>query len=161
MTGAALSKRHLAVLSAMRAPATSPATVTPLPTPALADAPAKGRSGSEKRRRERLVQTRLDDAEHAQLEARAGQAGLAVGAYLRACALETAGPRARRRAPVDRELLAHTNADLNRIGNNLNQIARAINRGRDAEEQAIIGTTDELRDVLAMLRKALGYDRQG
>jgi hypothetical protein len=165
MSGALLSKRHVAVLSAMgrtaTEPSAAPAAVTPLPTPSSPPvAPPKARSGSEKRKRGRVVRMRLDASEQAQLEARAGSAGLALGAYLRACALETAGPRARRRAPIDRELLARTNADLNRIGNNLNQLARAMNRGRDAEQAAITGATGELRDVLAMLRKALGYDRQ-
>jgi hypothetical protein len=158
MTAAPLSKRHLAVLSAMGRKQPAAATVTPLPLPAT---PAKARSGSETRQRDHRKTLRFDEAELAQLEARAGQAGLALGAYLRACALETAGPRARRRAPVDRELLARTNADLNRIGNNLNQIARSLNRGRDAERQEIASSTDELRAALAALRQALGYDRQG
>jgi hypothetical protein len=66
-----------------------------------------------------------------------------------------------RRAPVDRELLAHTNADLNRVGNNLNQIARALNRGQADAPSVIEAATDELRHVLVKLRQALGYDRQG
>jgi hypothetical protein len=129
------------------------------PTPA--PEPGKARSGSEQRKRQHVVRMRLDDDELVQIEARAGNSGLTVGAFLRACALETAGPRARRRAPVDRELLAHTNADLNRVGNNLNQIARALNRGQADAPSVIEAATDELRHVLVKLRQALGYDRQG
>ncbi len=129
--------------------------------PTTAPVPGKARSGSEQRKRQHVVRMRLDDDEVAALEARAGETGLTVGAFLRTCALETAGPRARRRAPVDRELLAHTNADLNRVGNNLNQIARALNRGQDDAPTVIDAATDELRLVLVKLRQALGYDRQG
>lgn len=48
---------------------------------------------------------RTDLAEHDELMARARNAGLSVSAYLRACALGTAGPRSRPCA-VDRESLA-------------------------------------------------------
>lgn len=147
------------------------AGVIVLPSP-----PPKSRSGSSRRQRRNVEQFRTDDAEHAKLEARAGEAGLSVGAYLRACALDTAGPRARRRAPVDRELLARTNAELNRVGNNLNQIARALNeivleetespRDRLAELVAELVPSNragmaDLTGVLREIRQALGYDSQG
>jgi hypothetical protein len=134
---------------------TAPADAPSMPRPA-----AKPRSGSEKRQRAHVVRMRLDDAEQAKLEARASASGLAVGAYLRACALETAGVRARPRAPVDRELLARTNADLNRVGNNINQIAHALNSGRDPPSFLAEAMTD-LRGVLAAIRRAAGYDSQG
>jgi hypothetical protein len=117
----------------------------------------KPRSGSEARQRKHVRATRLDDDEVADLEARASETGLTVGAFLRACALETAGPRARRRAPVDRELLAQTNADLNRVGNNVNQIAYALNSGKEPPSH-VGATMDELRGVLAVIRRALGYE---
>ncbi len=120
----------------------------------------KPRSGSEKRQRIHVARIRLDDAERAKLAERASASGLDVGAYLRACALGTAGVRARRRARVDRELLARTNADLNRVGNNLNQIAHALNSGRDPP-QFVAEAMDELRGVLAALRRVVGYDSEG
>lgn len=144
---AAPSVPHLAVASA--------APVSPAPEP------AKARTGSEARQRRHVVGVRLDDTERAALEARAGDTGLSLGAYLRACSLETAGPRARRRAPVDRELLARTNAELNRVGNNLNQIAKAGHIGQDAVLDDVTRTAGELRQALVMLRRALGYDSQG
>jgi hypothetical protein len=132
-------------------------------------ADAKRRSGSEKRQRKHVARIRLDDAELAKLEERSRAAGLTMGAYLRACALETAGVRAKPRAPVDRELLARTNADLNRVGNNVNQIAHALNIGLDAPHP-VAATMGELRGVLSTIRRAAGYpdrspeggdDRQG
>jgi hypothetical protein len=137
---------------------------------------ARPRTGSEKRQRKHVRATRLDDDELRKLEDRAGAAGQSVGAYMRACSVETAGPRARRRAPADRELLARTNAELNRVGNNLNQIARALNEiarneidsPRDRLAQ-LVGELEapmragmaELTGTLAVIRQALGYDRQG
>ena len=90
----------------------------------------------------------------------ASASGLSVGAYFRAAALKSAGVRARPRPSVDRELLARANADLNRVGNNLNQIAHALNSGLDPPRH-LGATMDELRGVLAALRRAAGYDRQG
>jgi hypothetical protein len=126
----------------------------------LGDAPAKPRSGSERRQRSRLAQIRLDEAEALKLEELASASGLSVGAYLRAAGLKSAGVRARPRPSVDRELLARANADLNRVGNNINQIAHALNIGLDAP--SYLGEAmRELRGVLAALRRAAGYDSQG
>ena len=125
------------------------------------------------RKRQRVVRFRLDDAESEALEARASASGLAVGAYLRACGLGDAGPRARRRTPVDRALLAQTNAELNRVGGNINQVARTLNIAaldEDGSELArriaeidplLMASLGELSVTLTVLRGALGHDRQG
>jgi hypothetical protein len=130
-------------------------------TPATAiDAPATAKE-KPRRKRQHVEQFRTDDAEHAALDERAREAGLSIGAYVRACALGDAGPRARKRPPVDRELLARANADLNRVGNNLNQIAHALNSGDEVLRAAHVRLILELREILAELRRALGYVRQG
>jgi hypothetical protein len=121
----------------------------------------KVRSGSEKRQRQRVIPVRVDDAEALVLEVRSSESGLSPPAYLRACGLGAAGPRAKRRPPIDRELLARTNADLNRIGNNVNQIAKGLNIGRSTEAAVILIAMDELRGTLRLIRQALGYDSQG
>jgi hypothetical protein len=99
--------------------------------------------------------------ERTAVEERAATAGLSLAAYGRSCMLGDAGPRARKRAPVDRELLARTNADLNRVGNNLNQIAHALNAGGSVILSEIAATSRELLATLTDIRRALGYDRQG
>lgn len=139
-------------------PATLASATADAPTGEVQPAP-KPRSGSENRQRQHVARVRLDDAERDKLEERAAASGLAVGAYLRACALETAGVRAKPRASVDRELLGRANADLNRVGNNINQIAHALNSGRDPPH-VLAQAMDDLREVLAALRQAVGYDRQ-
>jgi hypothetical protein len=139
---------------------------------ALAVVPRDGKR-TPNRQRKHVMQLRADDTERAALESRASAAGLSVGAYLRACGLGDTGPRARRRAPVDRVLLATANADLNRVGNNINQIARLLNiaaldeAGSDLARQVaeldrpITAAITELSATLAAIRGALGYDRQG
>ena len=99
-------------------------------------------------------------------------AGLSLSSYCRQQALGTPGPRPRRATPTpDVKLLARTYADLNRVGNNLNEITRALN------EIALMGDTERLaweltdftensREIhadlaltLFVIRQALGYDR--
>lgn len=121
----------------------------------------KRRSGSQKRQRAKAVLVPLLSEERAAVEERAATAGLSLAAFGRSCMLGDAGPRARKRAPVDRELLARTNADLNRVGSNLNQIARALNAGGSVILSEIAATSHELLATLTDIRRALGYDRQG
>lgn len=131
------------------------------PVPTALPPKRKRRSGSETRQRRHVKRSRYDDAELAAFEERARASGLDDGAYIRSCTLGDAGPRARKRTPVDRELLARTNADLNRVGNNLNQIAHALNAGGSVILSEIAATSRELLATLSDIRRALGYDRQG
>ena len=142
-----------------------PGMPAPLPgieiIPSVAiDAPSAAKK-KPRRRRQHVEQFRTDDAEHAALEARAREAGLSVGAFVRACALGDPGPRAKRRPTVDGELVARANAEMNRVGNNINQIAHAMNTGDDVLRAAHVRVILELREVLALYRQAAGYDRQG
>ncbi len=121
---------------------------------------AKPRSGSETRQRAHVVRMRLDDDEAAKLDELASASGLSVGAYLRAAALKNPGVRSRRRTPVDRDLLGRANADLNRVGNNINQIAAALHQGREPPF-FLTEAIDDLRETLSVIRQAAGYDRQG
>ncbi|HEY1747982.1 MAG TPA: plasmid mobilization relaxosome protein MobC [Xanthobacteraceae bacterium] len=151
----------------MSAPA-SPAFVgfgeaVPPAEPAENEPPARHRrlSGSQKRQRAKAVLVPLLSEERAAVEERAATAGLSLAAYGRSCMLGDAGPRARKRPPVDRELLARTNADLNRVGNNLNQIAHALNAGGSVVLSEVAATSRELLVTLTDIRRALGYDREG
>jgi len=149
-----------------RAAGKQPESATAIRQPAATGempAKAKRRSGSEKRRRATgPVLVRLLPEERAAVEEKAATAGLSLAAFGRACMLGDAGPRAKKRPPVDRELLARTNGELNRVGNNLNQIARALNRGRDDEldPYGLRAAGRELLATLTDIRRALGYDRQ-
>jgi hypothetical protein len=89
--------------------------------------PSPKRSGSQKRQRHRTIGVSVTPEEHAALAAKASAAGLSQAAYLRACGLGSPGPRAKRSPSVNAELLALAIAQLNKIGSNLNQIARVLN----------------------------------
>ena len=84
---------------------------------------ARPRLGEEERRT-RTVGVRVTEAEAEELQERAQDARLSVGAYLRRRGL---GQRVRMAA--ERRLGAAELRELNRIGVNLNQMARAMNAG--------------------------------
>ena len=84
---------------------------------------ARPRLGEEERRT-RTVGVRVTEAEETELRERAQAARLSMGAYLRRRAL---GQRVR--SAVERRLGAAELRELNRIGVNLNQMARALNSG--------------------------------
>lgn len=86
-------------------------------------------SGSETRQRTRRSSLRYTTDEFNRIAAKADKAGLAFAAFMRASALGDAGPRAQRRPPADHKALRQILGELGRIGNNLNQIARALNAG--------------------------------
>ena len=95
------------------------------------------------------------------VKTRAAEAGLSVSAFIRAAALGDAGPRARRRPIVDAAALAQTHAELRRIGNNLNQIAHALNIGEAVLMPTITKAHEELSIVLFEIARALGYRPEG
>jgi hypothetical protein len=89
------------------------------------------------------------------LQGRAAEAGLSVSSYLRAAALGNAGPRARRAPTIEKEALGKAIAELNRVGNNVNQIARAMNIGKDYDDAFLRTSVAEMRAVLTALLKAI------
>ena len=102
---------------------------------------ARPRLGYEERRT-RTIGVRVTKAEETELRARAQGARLSMGAYLRRRAL---GQRVR--SAVERRLGAAEMRELNRIGVNLNQMARALNSGAvssPAETQAAVERVGEL-----------------
>ena len=106
-----------------------------------------------------FISVRCTAEERSKIDEAARQAGLSIGAYLRALALGSAGPRAVRRPPIERKELARLLGHLGKVGSNLNQLAHAFNRDRRipglAELTAMRQQVGELRDALM---KALGRD---
>mgnify|MGYP000900399662 FL=1 len=84
---------------------------------------------SETRQRKDRVTVRLTEDERRLLEAAAEEAGLSIGAFIRARALGDAGERFKKRPPADRAELTRLLAQLGKVGSNLNQMARRINSG--------------------------------
>lgn len=115
-----------------------------------------GRSGSNKRQRNGAVLVRLLPEERAAIEARAREAGLSLAAFLRAAALGTPGPRARRSPHVNAEALGRATAALNKVGSNLNQMARGLNAGFTPVAQDCIAALFEVRAAAALIREIVG-----
>lgn len=106
-----------------------------------------------------FISVRCTAKERAVIDEAATQAGLSIGAYLRALALGHPGPRAVRRPPIERKELARLLGHLGKVGSNLNQLAHAFNREHKmpglAELNTIRKQVGEIRDALMM---ALGRD---
>lgn len=99
-------------------------------------------SGTEKRKRNKIILVRLTDEEHAKLVELAASHERTVAAYVRQVALNE--------APKTRETLAII-AQLSRIGNNLNQIARVANSGGDVRADILAEALKELSEVIETL----------
>lgn len=113
--------------------------------------PLRKRSGSERRQRGPAVPVRFLKQERAAVDEKARSVGLSLAGFLRACALGTPGPRAKRRAPVDIEALARATAALNKAGSNLNQIARVLNAGQAAGARESVEALNETRAAIARI----------
>jgi hypothetical protein len=115
---------------------------------ARAPLPPRTRSGSQKRRRNRNIGIPVDPDEYAVIEAKAHASGLSIAGFGRFTMLGTPGPRARRSPPINAEALALATAAVNKVGSNLNQIARVLNSGHAAG-------TEEIRSAAAVATNAL------
>jgi hypothetical protein len=116
----------------------------------------KKKSGSENRARKIILPVRLTAEEHAEITAKAGAASLSAGGFLRACALGQVTQGTKRRAPADRAILEQAIAELRRVGNNINQIARAANMNQPTDSARLQDAMDEYKTTLHQLREASG-----
>lgn len=112
------------------------------------------RKRSERRQRTAGILVRVTGEEKAEIDARAQAAGLTAGGFLRAAGLGGKTPRSLPRTPIDRELLAEAVAELNRVGNNLNQIARALNRDERMPPQIIRTALEQYSHAYVVLVNA-------
>lgn len=95
------------------------------------------------------IGVRVSPREYSQLAALAEIAGLKIGKYAIACALEK---RIQPPVPsVNRQLYA----DLSRVGSNLNQIARRLNAEDRLSGSDLVKTLDDLSRSLANVRQQL------
>ena len=118
---------------------------------------ARRSSGSEKRRRVYKVDTRFDGIEHASLIAAAQATRLTKAGYIRALVLGCPGPRSQRAPSVNAQALAQATAALNKVGSNLNQIARILNAGGSVSlGHAAFAALTETRVAVAQILDVVG-----
>ena len=99
----------------------------------------------EERSDEQLPNIRVTVAERERVEEKAAAAGMTVTQYIRRAVLKTR--IAPKRGSTDQALLV----ELNRVGTNLNQIARRVNAGRNLPSDF----PDVLAEVSAAVKKVL------
>jgi hypothetical protein len=126
-------------------------------------------SGTGNRQRTKQCLVRFTEQEFAEIIEKADRAGSPAAAFLRAAALGSPGPRARRRPPADHVALRQILGHCGRIGNNINQIAKRLNTGGDADiaelREALAACLDIRTAILAALamkpHEAAADDHQG
>ena len=107
--------------------------------------------------RTRFIAVRCTAEEHASITEAAETAGLSVGAYLRALALGSPGPRAARKPPVERRELARLTGLVGKLGSNVNQLARGYNSvGKFPGFAELLAVRREIGEMRYALMKALG-----
>ena len=101
--------------------------------------------------KDRRLNLRCTAAQYAEVDEAATRAGLSLGAFLRAKAFGSPGPRAARRPPVELAELARLLGQIGKLGSNVNQLAHHANQGQDGP--ALVELRLMRRD-LAVLRIA-------
>jgi hypothetical protein len=113
---------------------------------------------SEKRQRDRQVKIRCDDDEFEAISANADRAGLSLAGYARAAMLGDAGPRARRRRPADQAALLQILGQVGRIGGNVNQIAKQLNKRDKLRVPELRNALKAYLAIRAAIYEALGMN---
>jgi hypothetical protein len=117
-------------------------------------------SGSEKRKRNKLVALRLTQEEHDALHKRCDDYGLSIGELVRVQCLDQPMPRRRvRRAAPDVQAVARVLGELGKIGSNMNQIAKHLNSGKTVELKEIQSAMTDIFSIRDACMKALGHER--
>jgi hypothetical protein len=117
--------------------------------------PRKSRSGSQTRKKLRMVTSGYDEAEYAELDNAASRAGMTRASYQRVQSLAVPKTRSTRRAPVEKEALAKVLGQLGKIGSNLNQLTHEANIGY-MDRAEISATLTEIRGLVPLILSALG-----
>lgn len=130
-------------------------------------------AGSQKRERCHPAVGHFNKEEKALLDSRiadwkdsneALQYGDSVSAFIRYSTIGEGAQKLRKRRISNRyklpeeKMLLQIKAELNKSGNNLNQIAKKINSGRDPKSHLIVGALREWQAVSKKLNKLLGVE---
>jgi hypothetical protein len=119
--------------------------------------PVARRSGSQKRQRTRNIPVPVDPAEFVIIDDKARTAGMSRASFARAAMLGSAGPRAQRVPPVNAEALALATVALNKVGSNLNQMAKVLNAGgASLTANECFAALAEVRTAVARILELVG-----
>ncbi|MDH6228951.1 plasmid mobilization relaxosome protein MobC [Streptomyces sp. MJP52] len=107
--------------------------------------------------RTKRVNLACSDAEHEILRRAAESAGISVASYAAKAALAVATHDIAPLPASDTDLLQrfqHADTALNRIGSNLNQIARALNRDQEVAQQQLAAVLRRVAEAARALMEA-------
>ena len=100
--------------------------------------------------------TYVNDEEHTQVKEAADMTGLRVSVFLRQLALaQQIRPAKSRQSQGLIQTLSKLGAELNRVGNNLNQLAHAANIENFPKEHVLLDAKAELDAVLSHITAAI------
>jgi Mobilization protein NikA len=121
----------------------------------------RSRRGTETRQKQRRVTYRLTEAEYAEVEIAASQAGLTLSSYARARTVADPTTQSRYRPSVEVMALLKLRGELNKIGSNIFQLMRHVNFGRliDPDGEVAAAFAD-YRETTAVIRAALRHYEQ-
>src|SRR5262245_26666431 len=105
-------------------------------------------------RRVRVAHIRLSEDEFAAIEAAATEASMSISAFVRSLSLEGAGAQPFLNQ-ADRAIIQLLGQDMRAMGNNLNQLTRALNAGRSVDGSHLAGAIDDARAVATTLAAEL------
>ena len=120
--------------------------------------PAGKRGAPWKRRRKvpdpktRIVTIRFTPEQYEQISEKANRAANDIGPMIRTIVLGSPGPRAVKRPPIEKQLIAKLLGAIGKLGSNVNQIAKALNEGRDAPSRDDLA---QMRADITLMRTAV------
>lgn len=113
------------------------------------------RQAERKERRELLKQFRVTEEEAAALASDAARAGVDFSTYCRLILLNAPLPRHKR---VDMQAVGKLIGEINRLGGNVNQIAKAANINGQPEPESLDDIRGQLADIRNAAMRVLGFE---
>ena len=122
----------------------------------MQEAPKKSKHKREGERTGKRIVVRMTNEDYQTIAGFAERATLSLAGYVRERSLAEPTTRARWRPSVEVSSLVRLQADLNRIGNNLNQLAKRSNQGEVIAGGELHTALAEHRQILASILNMLG-----
>lgn len=111
----------------------------------------------DKTNRSKRIFIRVSNAEIEEFQKRCEATGLTRSDYFRIKCLEEKPLKKRLKTSVEKELLGKTLGELNRVGNNVNQIAKRVNRDNEFPNHSTLKEIlSEMQVIRASLKQAMG-----
>ena len=116
-------------------------------------------SASETRQRGGVLGVRVTPEERAKITADAQAVGLSLGGYLRFLGMKMPTPRTQTaRATPDANEVRRLLGEVNKLGGNLNQLARLGNQGQIVPPSSLAACISQIEELSLKIAACLDYD---